>query len=139
MTDKQDFVYLSATGKGVVTRFGSRGYIAARYVQGIGFDVDTEKVVRVPAVQYRQYLRDYKQAIDGGGIVLKTKQDYDNYQKKLADAQQKEDEAKRANDEASAGDNEPASEQSESDNESSDAAPEAVAESKKKKNKGGSK
>lgn len=89
MSEDAKFVFFSATGKGVVPRYGSTGYIGARYVRGVGYDVDTEKVVPIPVPVYRQNKRAYDRAVKDGALVEKTAGDREKYIERIAEEQKR--------------------------------------------------
>lgn len=91
MTDNSQpsFVYLRATGNGVVPRFGSSGFIGAVYVPNKGFDVDTKKVVRILETSFRGNLKAYNRAIKDGAVEQASKEDFDAWEAALAEIEKK--------------------------------------------------
>jgi hypothetical protein len=81
--DPSKFHYFSPVEGRVVSRYGSTGYVGARYEQGIGFVVDTNVVVKISDAMYRGHLKAWRRALRDGSLVEKTAEDYQAYLKKL--------------------------------------------------------
>lgn len=81
--DPNLFHYFSPVEGRVVSRYGSTGYVGARYEQGIGFVIDPGVVVKISDAMYRGHLKAWRRALRDGSLVEKTSEDYQAYLKKL--------------------------------------------------------
>ena len=107
--DPNRFHYFSAAENRVVPRYGSTGFIGARFVQNKGFVVDTNVVVKITDAAYRKHLKAYRRAIQDKSLCEKTESDYKAYVEQSEKKAKDEAEAakKKAKAEAEASDGNP--------------------------------
>lgn len=84
--DPNRFHFFSAAENRVVPRYGSSGFIGAKYVEKVGFVVDTDVVVKITDAAYRKNLKAFQRAIRDESIFVRTAEDYEEYVKKAEKA-----------------------------------------------------
>jgi hypothetical protein len=84
--DPSKFHYFSAAENRVVPRYGSFGFIGAKYVEKVGFVVDTDVVVKITDAAYRKNLKAFQRAIRDKSLFVRTAEDHRKYVEKTEKA-----------------------------------------------------
>lgn len=88
--------YFSCVEGAAVTRYGTDRFIGARRTADKGMVFFPERVIAIPDDEAKKYVREYRNAVRNRVLVVRTEDDFNAAEKKIADENTKTVEAMEA-------------------------------------------